>query len=155
MGSSSSTDIGSTMKSASGEMDSRRRFAGLPSSPGSALDADGDSSISMDSLRGFFALPSSSLGVSEDTGEVSMASPRGSSCVALGLAADGPGVENKSRGWLGDGCLDVVAAAAETLNRGVEANCCSPAWRGLAFCFCCCACGAWRLEGRKRGCAGV
>lgn len=86
------------MSSTSGEMDTRLRFAGRPASSGSALDPDGDSSISMDSLRGCFALPSPSLGVSEDAGEVSMASLRGSSCVALGLAAAVPGVENKSGG---------------------------------------------------------
>lgn len=85
------------MSSASGEMDIRRRFAGLSSSPDSILDADGDSSISMDSLRECFVLLSPSLGVSDDAGEVSIASLRGSSCVALGLAAAGPGVENKSR----------------------------------------------------------
>lgn len=32
------------------------------------------------------------------------------------------------------------AAVLETLKRGVDANCCGPAWRGAVVCFCVCDC---------------
>lgn len=91
---------------------------------------------------------------------VSIASLSGSYWVARCLAARGAGVENSGGGR--DVC---VVDAAVTLNRGVEANWCRPVWSGVAvcdcvcdcfcFCDCDCDCGAWRLESRKRGCAGV
>lgn len=97
-------------------------------------------------------------------------------CLADGGGAAGAGVENTGGRFetvTGREEEDAVVAAAvavavaaETLNLGVEANCggcgCGPDWHGVGVCFCfcdsacACDCGAcWRLDNKKRGCAGV